>query len=224
MHYYDRNAIDGVPHDPVGGALVMRRFAGQRKTRMRYEKGHKETTRAHILDVASQQFRESGVAAVGLAGIMEAAGLTNGAFYSHFDSKEDLVRAVLVDALSRREERHRANLEAESGLEPTIRDYLSVRHRDGAGTGCPTAALVAEVARHPRKTRDAFTERMSKIISLTAAQIREGMPAKRRRNAIAIYGMMVGALQLARAVNDKTLSMEILDSATEVALSLAGEL
>lgn len=190
---------------------------------MRYEKGHKETTRAHILDVASQQFRESGVAAVGLAAIMEAAGLTNGAFYTHFDSKEDLVRAVLDDALSRREERHRANLKAKSGLEPTIRDYLSPRHRDGAGSGCPTAALVAEVARHPKKTRDAFTEKMSKIISLTAAQIREGTPAKRRRNAIAIYGMMVGALQLARAVNDKKLSEEMLESATEAALVLAGE-
>src|ERR1700741_3653623 len=122
MHYYERNAINGMPHDPVGADLVMRRFAGRRNMRMRYEKGHKETTRAHILDVASQQFRESGVAAVGLAGIMEAAGLTNGAFYTHFDSKEDLVRAVLDEALSRREEKHHANLEAKSGLEPTIRD------------------------------------------------------------------------------------------------------
>ena len=190
---------------------------------MRYEKGHKEATRAHILEVASQQFRQSGVAAVGLAGIMEAAGLTNGAFYTHFDSKEDLVRAVLDDALTRREEKQRANLEAKSGLEPTIRDYLSLRHRDGAGSGCPTAALVAEVARSPKKTRDAFTEKISGIIALAAAQIREGTPARRRRNAIAIYGMMVGALQVARAVTDKTLSVEILDSTIDAALELAGE-
>src|SRR6516162_8780855 len=190
---------------------------------MRYEKGHKETTRAHILDVASRQFRESGVAAVGLAGIMKAAGLTNGAFYLHFESKEDLVRAVLVDALSRREERHRANRDAKSGLEDTIRDYLSARHRDGAGSGCPTAALVAEIARHPKKTRDAFTEKISGIISLTSAQIDEEAPAARRRNAIAIYSMMVGALQLSRAVNDKRLSEEILDGAIDAALALAGE-
>jgi TetR/AcrR family transcriptional regulator, transcriptional repressor for nem operon len=190
---------------------------------MRYEKGHKEATRAHILDVASAQFRESGVAAVGLAGIMETAGLTNGAFYTHFESKEDLVRAVLVDALTRREQKHRANLEAGSGLEATIRDYLSVRHRDGAGTGCPTAALVAEIGRHPRKTRDAFTERMSEIMSLMAAQIDKGSAAKRRASALAIYSMMVGALQLARAVNDRKLSEEILQSATDAALALAGE-
>ena len=69
---------------------------------MRYEKGHKEATRQHIVDVASRQFRENGVAAAGLAGIMSAAGLTNGAFYAHFESKEDLVRAVLADALDRR--------------------------------------------------------------------------------------------------------------------------
>ena len=189
---------------------------------MRYEKGHKETTREHIIDVASAQFRENGVAAVGLAGIMSAAGLTNGAFYTHFESKEDLVRAVLLHALSRREARLRANLEGNAGLEATIRDYLSARHRDGAGTGCPTAALVAEIARHPKQTRGAFTEKISEIIDLIAAQIGKGSPAERRRKAIAAYGMMVGSLQLARAVNDRKLSDEILANAVDAALKLAG--
>jgi len=189
---------------------------------MRYEKGHKETTREHIIDVASAQFRENGVAAVGLAGIMSAAGLTNGAFYTHFESKEELVRAVLLHALTRREARLRANLEGNAGLEATIRDYLSARHRDGAGTGCPTAALVAEIARHPKQTRDAFTEKISEIIDLIAAQIGKGSPAERRRKAIAAYGMMVGSLQLARAVNDRKLSDEILANAVDAALKLAG--
>jgi AcrR family transcriptional regulator len=190
---------------------------------MRYEKGHKETTRRHILDVASVQFRENGVAAVGLAGIMAEAGLTNGAFYTHFESKEDLVQAVLVDALTRREEKHRANLQSSIGLESVIRDYLSARHRDGAGSGCPTAALVAEIARHPKKTRDAFTGKISDIIALMAAQLREGRPEQRRRNGVAIYATMVGALQLARAVNDRKLSDEILENAVDAALKLAGE-
>jgi TetR/AcrR family transcriptional regulator, transcriptional repressor for nem operon len=190
---------------------------------MRYDKGHRETTRRHILDVASAQFRENGIAGIGLAGIMSAAGLTNGAFYTHFESKEDLVRAVLLDALSRRARRHKANLENNVGLEATIRDYLSTRHRDGAGTGCPTAALVAEVARHPKKTRDAFTGKISDIIPLMAAQMRRGSPEERRRNAIAIYSTMVGALQLSRAVNDGALSEEILENAVDAALRLAGE-
>jgi AcrR family transcriptional regulator len=190
---------------------------------MRYEKGHKETTRRHILDVASAQFRENGVAAVGLAGIMAEAGLTNGAFYTHFESKEDLVRAVLLDALTRREQKLRSNLESKAGLETTIRDYLSSRHRDGAGSGCPTAALVAEIARHPKKTRDAFTGKVSDIIPLLAAQMPRGTDEERRRASLAVYAIMVGALQLSRAVSDKKLSDEILENAVDAALRLAGE-
>jgi TetR/AcrR family transcriptional repressor of nem operon len=188
---------------------------------MRYEKGHKDATRAHIIDVASRQFRGHGVAAVGLAGIMSDAGLTNGAFYNHFESKEDLVQAVLAKALDRREERLRAVVADNAGLEKMIRDYLAPSHRDRAGDGCPTAALVAEIARHPKTTRDAFTSKVSTFIDLIATQIEAGSPAERRRNAVAIYGMIVGTLQLARAVNDKKLSDEILESGVAAALVLA---
>ncbi|WP_445217546.1 TetR family transcriptional regulator [Bradyrhizobium sp. Pa8] len=187
----------------------------------RYDKGHRDTTRRHILDVASSQFRESGIAAVGLAGIMAEAGLTNGAFYTHFASKEDLVRAVLLDALERREQRHKDNLENGVALETVIRDYLSPRHRDRAATGCPTAALVSEIARHPKATREAFTGKMSDILALMAAQMPEGTPAERRGRAIAAYATMVGALQLSRAVSDRQLSEEILENAVDAALALA---
>jgi AcrR family transcriptional regulator len=188
---------------------------------MRYEKGHKDTTRQHIIDVASRQFRGNGVAAVGLAGIMSDAGLTNGAFYTHFESKEDLVQAVLLKALDRREERLRTVVSDNAGLETMIREYLSSRHRDRPDDGCPTAALVAEVARHPKTTRDAFTAKVSKFIELIATQIRAGSADERRRNAVAIYGVMVGTLQLARAVNDRKLSDEILESGVIAALALA---
>jgi len=188
---------------------------------MRYEKGHKDATRQRIIDVASRQFRENGVAAVGLAGIMTDAGLTNGAFYSHFKSKEELVQAVLSNALRRREVTLRTASEANAGLEATIRDYLSPRHRDRPGGGCPTAALVAEIARHPKTTRDAFTDKVTRFIALIATQVRDGSADTRRRKAAAIYGMMVGTLQLARAVNDKRLSDEILESGVSAALALA---
>src|ERR1043165_9503566 len=118
LRYYDRNAI-------CSGGM----------TAMRYEKGHRDATRAHIIDIASAQFREGGGAAVGIAGIMAGAGLTNGAFYNHFESKEDLVEAVLMNALGGRKVGLRANLEADKGLDQTIRDYLSARHRDAAGGG-----------------------------------------------------------------------------------------
>jgi AcrR family transcriptional regulator len=188
---------------------------------MRYDEGHKDATRQRIIDAASRQFRQDGVAAVGIAGIMADAGLTNGAFYTHFGSKEDLVRTVLCSALTKREATLRTAAQSDAGLEAAIRDYLSPRHRDNPGRGCPTAALVAEIARHPRSTRDAFTDKVSEFIGLIAAQLRAGSIGARRRNAVAIYGMMVGTLQLARAVNDKRLSDEILESGVSAALALA---
>ena len=191
---------------------------------MRYEKGHKETTRQHILDVASAQFRESGVAAVGLAGIMAAAGLTNGAFYTHFESKEDLVRAVLLRCA------RPARAAAARPIWKTMRGS-----RPPSATICRRgiATARAPAARPPRwsprsrgirsATRDAFTDKISEIIGLMAAQIGKGPPAERRKKAIAAYGMMVGSLQLARAVNDRKLSDEILENAADAALRLAGE-
>jgi len=83
--------------------------------------------------------------------------------------------------------------------------------------------MVAEIARHPRKTRDAFTGKIGAFIELIAAQIGAGSPGARRKKAIAVYGMMVGTLQLARAVNDKRLSDEILEGGMSAALMLAGE-
>lgn len=193
-----------------------------RETRLaRYEKGHRETTRRRILDIASAQFRENGIAAVGLAGIMAEAGLTNGAFYTHFASKEDLVREVLREALVRRGQRYMQSFATGIAIETAIRDYLSPRHRDRADVGCPTAALVAEVARHPKPTRDAFTEKMADIVNLMAAQLRQGSPEERRAKAIAIYATMVGALQLSRAVNNRQFSDEILDNAAKAAIVLA---
>jgi TetR/AcrR family transcriptional repressor of nem operon len=204
------------------GRLLWQAGATRWDTSMRYEKGHKDLTRQRIIEVASGRFRAHGVAAAGLAGIMTEAGLTNGAFYAHFSSKEDLVQAMLCNALSRREQTLRTAAENGNGLEASIRDYLSPRHRDDPGRGCPTAAMVAEIARHPKKTRDAFTGKIGAFIDLIAAQVGGGSPRARRKTAIAVYGMMVGTLQLARAVNDKRLSDEILEGGLTAALKLAG--
>jgi TetR/AcrR family transcriptional repressor of nem operon len=189
---------------------------------MRYDKGHKDATRERIIDVASRQFREHGVAAVGLAGIMNDAGLTNGAFYAHFSSKEDLVREVLAKP-GKRNEMWQAAAESGAGLASTIRGYLSSAHRDNPGRGCPISALAAEIARHPKGTRDAFTGKVTNVIDLIAAHLNSGTERERRQKAVAVYGLMVGTLQLARAVNDKRLSEEILRSGAAEAISLAGQ-
>ena len=187
---------------------------------MRYEKGHKDATRQRIIEVASRQFREQGVAAVGLARIMSDAGLTNGAFYAHFDSKEDLFREVLSHGSFRNKLVKAA--ENGTGLADAIRDYLSSAHRDNPGQGCPTSALVAEIARHPRGTRKAFSGKLTDVIELIATGLDAGNEGERRRKAVAIYALMVGALQLARAVDDKRLSEEILRSSACEALALLG--
>src|SRR5258708_13612207 len=122
---------------------------------MRYEKGHKDATRQRIIDVASRQFREQGVAAVGLAGIMSDAGLTNGAFYAHFDSKEDLVRQVLSNA--QRNQMWQAVPDSDGEGESAIRSYLSPDHPDNPRPGCPISPPPPPLARHPTPTHTAST-------------------------------------------------------------------
>ncbi len=190
---------------------------------MRYEKGHKDETRQHIIDVAAKRFRETGVAAAGVAGLMADAGLTNGAFYTHFESKEDLVRAALLKGLERRKQGLAAAAENGTGPEEWIRTYLSPRHRDNPGSGCAASALTAEIARHPKATRDVFTTRLAEIIDLIARQLPGDSSDTRRRTGIALYGMMIGTLQLARAVSDEDLSAEILESGLSAALALIGK-
>src|SRR4029077_13487943 len=121
----------------------------------------------------------------------------------------------------RRDRGLQGNLERHESLKESVRDYLSVRHRDHTGSGCSTAAMVAEIGRHPQKTQEVFTDNVERIIELIAGRLRSGSAAERRRMAMAIYGMMVGSLQMARAVNDAKLSGEILENALEGALALA---
>ena len=187
---------------------------------MRYEKGHRAATRERIVDVASRRFRAEGVAAVGLSAIMADAGLTNGAFYTHFASKDDLVKETLVHALDERESALRS-LGASSGdVALAIREYLSTAHRDDAATGCPSASLLGEVGRQPVETRDAYTQRIMSFVDLIAATL-AGDEVEARRKALAIFAMMAGTLQLARAVNDPLLSQEVLDAGAVTAIALA---
>src|SRR5215207_9840717 len=120
---------------------------------MRYAPEHNEQARDRIVAAASRLFRAHGIAAVGLAKIMAEADLTVGTFYTHFDSKEALVREALLHAPNELLEQALRR----GDLELAVRSYLSPEHRDAPGAGCPVAALASEVARHPRKTRASFS-------------------------------------------------------------------
>jgi AcrR family transcriptional regulator len=189
---------------------------------MRYQKGHKKQTRQRIVEIASQRFRKEGVASVGLASLMSDAGLTHGGFYAHFKSKEDLFREAVAAALSATTaEIERVAQQTGDGLEDIVRGYLSERHRDQPQHGCVAASLASEVARHPKRTRRTFAARIEKVVDLIEAHLPAAGPATRRRRSVAIFSLMMGALQLARAEPDKTQSKEILESAVEAALTLA---
>jgi TetR/AcrR family transcriptional repressor of nem operon len=186
---------------------------------MRYEKGHKENTRQQITEVASRQFRDQGVSAIGLAAIMADAGLTNGAFYTHFSSKNDLIRECIEHTLEAQYE-GLAQSVSQNGLETVLRQYLSASHRDDRGHGCPSAALLPEISRQSPEIRHAYTVRFNAVVDLIARQLQGRAPEEASRIAQAIFALVVGSLQLARAVDDPALSDNILEGAIAAVLQL----
>jgi AcrR family transcriptional regulator len=190
---------------------------------MRYSKGHKDATRQRIVEAAGRRFKQDGIDGSGVATLMSDAGLTNGAFYAHFSSKEDLVATVVADQV--RTQRHGFDAQAadRAGLEAFIRLYLSPEHRDHPADGCPSAALLDEIGRSPKRTRDAFTRELMGFIDNVASRLDPGHPDAARTKALALFGLMVGTLQLARAVTDRDLSDRLLAQGVETALQLLGD-
>ena len=188
---------------------------------MRYAPEHNKATRDRILEVASRLFREHGIAAVGLATIMAEADLTVGTFYTHFKSKEALVKEALLRSLDARHEELAGALRG-ADLEVVVRTYLSPEHRDAAGAGCVVAALASEVARHPRATRTAFASHNAPTLDAIATWLSaRRTKAVGRADAAAFMGLLSGTLQLARATPDRAESDAILEAGVRAALRLA---
>jgi len=187
---------------------------------MRYGKDHKEATRQRIVQAAGRRFKHDGIDGAGVAAVMSDAGLTNGAFYGHFTSKEDLVANVLADQL--RAQRHSFDAQAPggAGLEAFIRSYLSPQHRDQCADGCPSAALLDEIARRPAATRQVFTDELMGVIDDIASRLGLTDAEAARTDALTVFGMMIGTLQLARALTNRHLSDQLLARGVETALKL----
>jgi AcrR family transcriptional regulator len=186
---------------------------------MRYEKGRKDETRRRIIDVASERFRNDGIAASGLAGIMSEAGLTNGAFYPHFGSKADLVRESVAAAMDDQTELMRQIVNA-GGIEAAISEYLSANHRDNPDKGCTLAALLPELARQPLDARSVFAERFLATTQELASALPQDVENKEQA-AMAIYALLIGTLQLARTVEGTELSDRILAMGADAARAMA---
>lgn len=189
---------------------------------MRFAKGHKEETRQRIIEVASAMFRRDGVEAVGIAALMAEAGLTHGGFYAHFRSKEELVREAMLSAFEHSRLRREVGADKAAALENLIRLYLRPAHRDAPERGCAVAALVSEIARHETATRAVFSEKLEALAKRIADLLPDSVAeTERLATATAIFGTMLGTLQMARAVTDPQRSDAILESGILAALRLA---
>jgi TetR/AcrR family transcriptional regulator, transcriptional repressor for nem operon len=184
----------------------------------RYSREHKDATRQRILERAGRRFKRDGIDGSGIAALMADAGLTNGAFYAHFASKEDLVATVVEDQLRSQRDRFAAALTHRKGFEQFVRDYLSPEHRDNPDEGCPSAALLDEIARGSDAAKRAYTDGLLAMIDDVAALITAPKRAARVR-ALSIFASMVGTLQLSRALADRQLADEVLTQGVEDALA-----
>ena len=190
---------------------------------MRYSKDHKQATRQRIVEAAGRRFKQDGIDGAGVAALMSDAGLTNGAFYGHFSSKEDLVANVLADQLRAQRKSFDAQPSDRAGLEAFIRSYLSPRHRDQCADGCPSAALLDEIVRRPAATRQVFTDELTDSMDDIASRLDPTDVEAARPDALTLFGLMVGTLQLARALTDRDLSDQLLARGVETALKLVND-
>jgi AcrR family transcriptional regulator len=185
----------------------------------RYAKEHKQVTRQRIIERAGHRFKQDGIDGSGISTLMSDAGLTNGAFYAHFASKDDLVANVVAEELRTQVAKYGTLRPGRLGLEDLVRDYLSPAHRDQPGIGCPSAALLDEIGRCEGATRQAYTEGASAILDEIAARLEPGDPKSARGKAIGLFTMMVGTLQLSRALSDQRSADEVLEQGIENALT-----
>lgn len=189
---------------------------GMMEAKLRVSREKAAENRERIVETASRLFREKGVDGVGIDAIMGGAGLTHGGFYGHFVSKDDLVAEAVARALERAVEKQSDYTD----LSDLVAGYLSDRHLADRAGGCAIAALGADLARQGDAARQSLTTHVRAQLDRFIRLLKKGPKARRRRRAIATLAGMVGALTLARAVDNPALSREIL-AATRDALAKA---
>jgi TetR/AcrR family transcriptional regulator, transcriptional repressor for nem operon len=184
----------------------------------RYGKEHKEATKRRIVEAAGRRFKRDGIDGSGIATLMADAGLTNGAFYAHFESKDDLIATTVAEQL--RAQRETYWNRPDTGVEQLVREYLSPRHRDDTEHGCPSAALLDEIGRCSTSTKRAYTKGLLGIADEIASRLAPDDPASARTTTLSLFALLIGTLQLSRALADKKLSNEVLERGIESALAL----
>lgn len=178
---------------------------------MKVSRAQAEENRERILDNAAQLFRERGFDGIGLNDLMQAAGLTRGGFYGHFESKDDLVAQATRRALEANREQWKQ--QTDRSLSAWVKAYLSDAHRDHIGAGCGLVALAGDAARGGPAVREAFAEGVGCLVATLQKQMPAANEAARREQAMAMLSTLVGSLLLSRAVGDSGLSRELREAA-----------
>ena len=187
---------------------------------VRYGKQHKQATRRRILETAGRRLKRDGIDGSGIATLMADAGLTNGAFYAHFASKQELVATAVADQLRNHRESLGALAPGRAGVELYVREYLSVQHRDNPDDGCPSAALLDEIGRCTQATKRAYTDGLLAMVDDIAARLAPHDPPSARTKTLSVFALMVGTLQLSRALADRQLADQVLEQGIHNALTL----
>jgi TetR/AcrR family transcriptional repressor of nem operon len=174
--------------------------------------------RERILQVAGELFRAKGFDGIGVAEIMKAAGLTHGGFYGHFSSKDDLAREASKALVAKTKERWQAVIDnaPEEPLDALLRHYLSRRNLESSD--CVFASLTQEVSRHGPAMQSTFTGGLMDLATILEQVTPGDTPEERRRKALASLSSMMGAVILARAMDNPHLADELL-AATQAELS-----
>jgi TetR/AcrR family transcriptional regulator, transcriptional repressor for nem operon len=187
---------------------------------MRVSRIQAEKNRQTVIDVASRLFRENGFDGIGLKDLMEAAGLTQGAFYKQFASKDDLAVQASERALESASRRWSAAAEAnpEDPLGAVIAFYLSIGHREERMDGCPVVALGSDAARQSVDVKASFEVGIKNYLEMLGRWIGDTDGEDSSDKAMAILSTMVGSLVLSRAINNKRLSKRFLQAAAKSVL------
>jgi len=187
---------------------------------VRYGKQHKQATRQRIIQTAGRRLKRDGIDGSGIATLMADAGLTNGAFYAHFASKQELVATAVADQLRNQRESLGTLAPGRAGVEQYVREYLSVQHRDNPDDGCPSAALLDEIGRCTQATKRAYTDGLLAMVDDIAARLAPDDPPSARAKTLSVFALMVGTLQLSRALADRQLADAVLEQGIHNALAL----
>jgi TetR/AcrR family transcriptional regulator, transcriptional repressor for nem operon len=184
---------------------------------MRVSRTQAAENRQTVINTASRLFREHGFDGIGLKDLMEAAGLTQGAFYKQFESKEDLAAQASRRALESASERWSAAI-AENPDDPlgaVIAFYLSAGHREEKLDGCPVVALGSDAARQGPGVKAAFEEGIKAYLEVLGPLLPKTDGEDSNRKAMVVLSTMVGAMTLSRAVNDPDLAQAFQNAAVE---------